>query len=798
MKFYSVCFLVLLCCLALIPSTVRVVHAEDENPTVDNGIRNDVNGGTNTDLGYSAEDRKRMEASMESHKFEAEVDRLMNIIINSLYSNKDIFLRELISNASDALDRIRFQSLTDASLLGDKPELEIKIRADPDNNMLYIMDSGIGMTKEDLVNNLGTIAQSGTKAALNNALEEGENLNSLIGQFGVGFYSSFLVADEVIVATKNNDSEQQYVWESDATNNFKIYEDPKGNTLKRGTRIGLKLKEDMEDYLDEEFLENLIRTYSEFITFPIYLYKSHEETEEIDLTQEELDEQLEEWREQRKAEKEAEKAEEEDEETVDLDAEEEETKDEEEEEEEEVPDLPTTKSVTKTVYAYERINDNVPLWTRSKDDISEDEYNSFYTALTRDDEEPLSKIHFVAEGDVEFRSILYIPKKIPAGVFERVHTTRGVKLYVRKVFITDKFDDIIPQYLGWLRGVVDSDDLPLNVSREILQQDRALTVIKKKLVRKAIHMIQGLAKDAEIYKDFWEQYAMSIKLGIIEDAVNRTRLSKLLRFQSSKSDELRSFEEYVEDMKEGQKQIYYLPAATIEEAKTSPLAERLIRKGFEVLYMVDNLDEYALQQLSKFDGTYPLTNVAKEKLKFDGEDEEAFAALEDEFKPVAKFLKTALGDQIDKAVVSNRLTSSAAALAAASWGYSGNMERIMKAQSMGDPNARKTMYAPKKTLEINPRHPIIRELKNQVEADAESEAAKDTAQLLLDGAILSSGYSLDDNVAFAQRLEKVIKASLNIDPDAVAEEEEEVEEAAEDVEEGEEGEEEDGEDHVEL
>ena len=484
--------------------------------------------------GLSVAQMKELRDKAEKHEFQAEVNRMMKLIINSLYRNKEIFLRELISNASDALDKIRLLSLTDKSVLDATDELSIKIKADKENHLLSITDTGIGMTKKDLITNLGTIAKSGTADFLSKMQEanSAQEMSDMIGQFGVGFYSAFLVADKVIVTTKNND-DKQYIWESDASS-YSVVEDPRGDTLKRGTTITLVLKEEAYDYLEQDTVKDLIKKYSQFINFNIYMWTSKTETVEEPVDEDEEDKPEEDKPEEDKPE--------------DEDAAVEEEKEDE--------DKPKTKKVQKTTWDWELINSNKPIWTRKPTEIEEEEYQEFYKSITKDTADAMTHTHFVAEGEVTFRSLLFVPAAQPAENFNKYGTaTENIKLYVRRVFITDDFKDMMPNYLSFIRGVVDSDDLPLNVSRETLQQHKLLKVIKKKLVRKALDMIKKIDEDK--YMEFWKEYSTNVKLGIIDDAANRTRLAKLLRFKSS-SGEMTSLQAYVERMKDKQDQIYYI------------------------------------------------------------------------------------------------------------------------------------------------------------------------------------------------------------------------------------------------
>uniref|UniRef100_A0A4W4GX87 Endoplasmin n=1 Tax=Electrophorus electricus TaxID=8005 RepID=A0A4W4GX87_ELEEL len=689
--------------------------------------------------GLNAAQIKEIREKSEKHAFQAEVNRMMKLIINSLYKNKEIFLRELISNASDALDKIRLLSLTDDDALAGNEELTVKIKSDKEKNMLHITDTGIGMTKDELVRNLGTIAKSGTSEFLNKMTEmqsEGQSTSELIGQFGVGFYSAFLVADRVIVTSKHNNG-TQHIWESDS-NEFSVIEDPRGDTLGRGTTITLVMKEEASDYLELETIKNLVRKYSQFINFPIYVWSSKTET---------VEEPIEE-----------------------MEAEKETTEDEAEvEEEDEEKDKAKTKKVEKTVWDWELMNDIKPIWQRPAKEVEEDEYKAFYKTFSRDSDEPMSHIHFTAEGEVTFKSILFIPATAPRGLFDEYGSKKNdfIKLFVRRVFITDDFHDMMPKYLNFIKGVVDSDDLPLNVSRETLQQHKLLKVIRKKLVRKTLDMIKKIAE--EQYNDkFWKEFGTNIKLGVIEDHSNRTRLAKLLRFQTSHSEtELASLEQYVERMKEKQDKIYFMAGTSRKEAESSPFVEALLKKGYEVVYLTEPVDEYCIQALPEFDGKR-FQNVAKEGVKFDESDKakEKREALEKEFEPLTTWMKdTSLKDKIEKAVLSQRLTKSPCALVASQYGWSGNMERIMKAQAYQTGKDISTNYyaSQKKTLEINPKHPLIKEMLKRVQTNPEDQTASDLAVVLFETATLRSGYQLADTKAYGDRIERMLRLSMNVD-----------------------------------
>ncbi|PKD38010.1 molecular chaperone HtpG [Methylomonas sp. Kb3] len=642
-----------------------------------------------------------VEANKQTLGFQTEVKHLLHLMIHSLYSNKEIFLRELISNGSDAADKLRFEALANDSLYEGDSELKIRVDFDEAKKTITITDNGIGMTREEVQDHIGTIAKSGTKAFFERLTGDQAKDSELIGQFGVGFYSSFIVADKVTLTTRKAGAPASdgVRWESDGLGEYSIESVDKAG---RGTEIVLHLKEGEDEFLSAWKLRSIIKKYSDHISLPIIMSK----------------------------------------------------------------EIPAEKDEEGNETAPARVEDETvnsasALWTKSKDDITEEQYNEFYKHVGHDFQDPLAHVHSKVEGTNEYTLLLYVPGRAPFDLWDR-DAKHGVKLYIKKVFITDDAEQLMPRYLRFIRGVIDTDSLPLNVSREILQQSKQINTIKGGAVKKVLGLLEDLAEnDAEKYQKFWEQFGNVIKEGPIEDHKNKDRVAGLLRFSSTHTDDKTqnvSLADYVSRMKEGQEKIYFITADSFAAAKSSPHLEVFRKKGIEVLLLTDRIDEWLVSSLTEFDGKH-MQSIAKGELdldKFDTEEEKKHQEeVSKDFESVVKQLKEVLADKVSEVKISHRLTDSPACLVTGAYDMSLHMERIMK--EAGHAGGMFGMGGNSKPIfEINPDHAIVQALKNE----QDDERFADISHILFDQAILSEGGQLDDPAAFVHKLNGLLQGLL--------------------------------------
>merc|ERR1712048_1367177 len=615
-----------------------------------------------------------------------------------------------------------------------------------------IRDTGIGMTKEHLKSNLGTIARSGTKAFME-AISAGADI-SMIGQFGVGFYSSYLVADKVVVRTKHNDDEQ-YIWTSSAGGTFDIVKDTKSD-IGRGTEITLHMREDATDYIDEKKIKDLVKKHSEFIGFPISLFTTKEEEKEVDASDDEEEEADKDKDGEEKAKKEG------DDDVQEVDEAEFDKKNEKKK-----------KKIKEIKHDWEKLNTQSPIWMRKPDEVTDEEYSAFYKSVSNDWEEHLAVKHFKVEGQLEFSGLLFVPKRAPMEMLDQKKKKNNIKLYVRRVFIMDNCEDLIPDWLSFIKGVVDSEDLPLNISRENLQQNKILRLIQKNLVKKCLELFAEISENEEDYKSFYEAFSKMIKLGIHEDTKNCKKIAEFLRYYSTKSGDAQvSLKTYVERMKENQTLIYYITGESKEAVENSPFLEALKKRDLEVLYLTDPIDEYAIQKLKDYKGK-SLACATKEGLDLGLTEEEKKKAEEEKaaFAALCKNVKDILGSKVEKVVISDRMVGSPCSLVTGEFGWSANMERIMRAQALRD-NTMSSYMVAKKTMELNPQHAITKALKDKFAADSADSAAKDLVVLLYETALLTSGFSLENPASFSSRIHRLVKLGLSIDDDDEEEEDE--------------------------
>lgn len=622
---------------------------------------------------------------VEKHAFQTEVKQLLHLMINSLYTHKEIFLRELVSNASDACDKLRFEALTDNSLYDNDDQLKIEVEFDAEANTIIIRDNGIGMNKKEVIANIGTIAQSGTAKFVEKMKASDEHDASLIGQFGVGFYSSFLVADNVELHTRRAGSKTGIKWISKGDGEYTLETVKKDS---RGTEIKLHLRDEASEYASDFRLRDIIKKYSNHISIPIMMHKTPEPVAEGE--EDKQQDQAPEW---------------------------------------------------------EQVNGGTPIWALPKNQVTEEQYNTFYTGLSYDPEPPAMVLHNRVEGNLEYNSLFFVPSKAPFDLWDR-EQRHGVKLYVKRVFISDDAKNLMPNYLRFIRGLVDANDLPLNISREFLQDNPLLTKIRNASVKKVLTELKKLAsKDAEKYQSIWNEFGKVIKEGIAEDQANHDRITPLLRFASTHNDDDTqnvSFADYVSRMKDDQKEIFFITAETYAGAKASPHLEIFNKRGIEVLLLSDPIDEWVVNQLNEVEGK-TLKSIAKGDVDLgeDKDSKESEEKKEEAIKPLLEKIKDALGDEVKEVKMSSRLVGSPSCLVADQFGVGGNMERIMKAMGQEMPEE-------KPILEINPDHELV------VRLESDDSDLEDWAHILFDQAALAEGAALKDPGAYVQRINKLL------------------------------------------
>jgi molecular chaperone HtpG len=644
----------------------------------------------------------------ETLPFQAETKQLLDLMIHSLYSNKEIFLRELISNASDALDRLRFEAVTQPELMAGDEKLEIRLLADRAGHTLVVEDNGIGMSRDEVIANIGTIAKSGTRELVER-LRQGESkqtIAELIGQFGVGFYSSFMAAERVVLVTRRAGETAATRWESTGDGTYRISETERAG---RGTSVTLYLKPEdrdngVEDWSDRWVVSRIVRRYSDFVSYPIIL------TAEKDPEMEDL-------------------------------AKEKETG--------EKPKMPMEEKV---------INSMKPIWTRPQSEVTAEQYNEFYRHIAHDWTEPLKVIPFKAEGRIEYQALLFVPAQAPYDLYY-VASKVGLQLYVKRIQILEKCEDLLPHYLRFVRGVVDSPDLALNVSREMLQQDRHITMIRKGLTKKVLDTLDEMReKEADNYKKFWQEFGRAIKEGTSADYENKERLLELLLFQSSHdAEQLTTLKDYVARMKEGQQEIYYLTGESRLQVESSPHLEAFKEKGYEVLYMVDPVDELLTQSLNEYGGK-KLKSVGKGTINLGTDEEkkqaeEALKTREEELKPLLELLQQKLDEQVKQVRLTSRLTSSPVCLVGAEHDYSPQLEKLLQKGKGGGPKQRRIM-------ELNPNHRILAGLKEHFDKDPQDPILAEYANLLLGYGLLAEGTELPDTARFNHAVAELMSRGL--------------------------------------
>ena len=687
----------------------------------------------------------------ETFSFDTDISALLKLIINNFYSNKDIFLRELISNASDSIDKYNHFCIT------NKPDNQvdncITLIPDKENKELHIIDTGVGMNKEELIKNIGTIANSGTKAFMEKVKD-----SNLIGQFGVGFYSAFLVAKEVSIITKKIDS-GYFKWTSDAGGQYVIEELTEDNlkdhihpdyNLTQGTIIKCALTDEAVDkYTDVNKLKSIVKEHSQYINYPIKVFIKREETKEVEDEEASLEEDV----------------------TVtdgtsNVDSSNVDSSNVDNVTIEDVEEKPKKmKKIIETVKEFQLINEHKPIWTRSSNELKEEDYYGFYKSITNDNEKPYTYKHISGEGQIEYKGILYLPKKIKNNVFERGVKQNNIKLYVRKVFVSDNSAVLCPEWLHFISGVVDTDDLPLNVSREILQENKVIKVIKKAVVKKSIDMLKSAMNDMDNYLKIYKTYQKNIKLGVYEESGDRERVSDLLMFYSANSpDKMITFDDYITSMNENQKHIYYIAGDNMDILKTSPFLDRFKKNGLDVLFMTDPVDEYMCQRLMQYKEC-TLTCITKGDIELPNTtdaDKELIKKQKEEYKSLCDYIKR-LYTTFSEVKITNKVSELPCIVSSPENGFSANMEKIIKSQTLGQTDSSNAMLN-KRVLEINPLHPIIKKIKN-INDTEEYNSLRDLLDLVINSALLYSGYQIIKPVDFSKKVLNVVMLGMDINDD---------------------------------
>ena len=706
---------------------------------LDEGIRDRI------EHNFTEAQMAQIQSVNETHDYQADISRVMNILVDNLYQNKDIFMRELISNANDALDKIRFQAIRDPSVLEKGPKaLEILIDVNEEQKTLSITDTGIGMTKDELIENLGRIAKSGT-SEFQKMLQSGDT--NLIGQFGVGFYSAFLVADKVTVISKSNNSTKQYIWISDASQQFTVVEDPRGVTLGRGTSIILHLKDNAYGYVDRDRLISIVKHYSMFVDFPVKIW--HYKDSFVEQSKETSTKSEEDIFKDDEGVKEEDSEPEGDDKTVaqgDTD----------------------TEMVKKRIWQWIQINDRKPIWLREPNEVAESDYSEFFQMFFKEPKGPLLHTHFKAEGRVVFNALFFIPSVAPPAEKLFAQLTRNVRLYVKRILVSDEWnDELLPTYLHFVKGVIDSNDLSLNVDRDRLIKMNALKLIKRRVTSKLLNVLRNMfLNDPITYADFYSKFGGNIKYGVVEDEANKRMLSKLLMFYTSYSPrKLTTLDDYVARMKKGQEKIYWIGAATVDEAIGSPYMEDLLSQGYEVLFAIEPIDVYCFERLDEFDGI-PLFNPEKSDNSNPDEkvqDVSGFNITQRLFNRYVKWFKKVVGERMENVILSKRLKVTPAICTATAFGYTASHERLLRAQTVHDSKLDENLIMNHKILELNFDHPTVKDLFQRIRKNPKDSSSIDDARLLYDTALLAGGFQLSDSLNFTKRVFRMLGRTYGIE-----------------------------------